>query len=126
MESLFGTKEAWGYESDAMTLDEYQLKASETFRYAPEMGMPMKVFTALGLNEEAGEVAGKTKKFYRDNLDEAVSMEAIKLELGDTLWYLSQCARLWGLTLEEVAQANIAKLADRHKRNVIHGSGDDR
>lgn len=109
-----------------MTLDEYQDKASETFKYCPDMGMPMDVFTALGLNEEAGEVAGKTKKFYRDNKPYHVSQNEIALELGDTLWYLSQCARLWGYTLEQIAQMNITKLSDRHARGVIHGSGDNR
>jgi NTP pyrophosphatase (non-canonical NTP hydrolase) len=109
-----------------LTLNEYQDYASETFKYIPEMGMPIRVFTALGLNEEAGEVAGKIKKFYRDNIPVELSTEAIGLELGDTLWYLSQCARLWGYTLNDIALMNINKLKDRHERNVIHGSGDNR
>ena len=38
----------------------------------------------------------------------------IKKELGDVLWYLSQIARLAGLSLEEVAVANIEKLSRRY------------
>lgn len=109
-----------------MSINEYQTAASSTFQYAAEMGMPQKVFTALGLNEEAGEVAGKTKKFYRDGIPEADARESVALELGDTLWYLSQCARLWGYSLSEIAEMNLAKLKSRHERNVIKGSGDNR
>lgn len=115
--------ESW---SSPMSLNEYQTAASSTFQYAAEMGMPQRVFTALGLNEEAGEVAGKTKKFYRDDLTEDEARVAVALELGDTLWYLSQCARLWGYTLSEIAEINLAKLKSRHERNVIKGSGDNR
>jgi NTP pyrophosphatase (non-canonical NTP hydrolase) len=51
---------------------------------------------------------------------------ALKLELGDVLWYVAQLASELGLDLEGVAQANLDKLASRAARNVIAGSGDDR
>lgn len=65
----------------------------------------------LGIAGEAGEVADFIKKvfFHGHEYDE----DQIKKELGDVLWYLSQIARLMGLSLEEVATANIDKL---HKR----------
>lgn len=112
--------------TDVLTLDEYQLKASATFQYSKEMGMPMLVFTTLGMNEEAGEVAGKVKKHYRDNIPMVDARHGIALELGDTLWYLSQTARLLGYTLEDIAKMNINKLDSRRARGVIHGSGDNR
>jgi len=35
-------------------------------------------------------------------------------ELGDVLWYISQSASQLGLTLEQIAELNIAKLYKRH------------
>jgi NTP pyrophosphatase (non-canonical NTP hydrolase) len=53
-------------------------------------------------------------------------LRGIKLELGDVQWYLSTIANDFGLTLEDVARANIAKLDDRRARSKLHGSGDER
>ena len=86
------------------------------------------VYPTLGLTNEAGEVAGKVKKIFRDKGgvigDE--DREALKGELGDVLWYLTQICTDLGLSLEEVAQANIDKLFSRLERDQIRGEGDDR
>jgi hypothetical protein len=42
------------------------------------------------------------------------------------LWYVAQLATELGLELDQVAQANLDKLASRAARNVIAGSGDRR
>lgn len=47
-------------------------------------------------------------------------------EAGDILWQLSGLCSTFGWTLEEVAQMNLDKLADRKKRGVIDGNGDNR
>jgi NTP pyrophosphatase (non-canonical NTP hydrolase) len=52
--------------------------------------------------------------------------EDLLLELGDVLWYAAQLATELGLSLETIAEANLAKLASRADRNVIGGSGDRR
>mgnify|MGYP000079300482 CR=1 FL=1 len=86
------------------------------------------VYPTLGLTNEAGEVAGKIKKIFRDKkgVISEEDREALKYELGDVLWYLTQiCAEL-GLTLEEVAEANITKLHSRLERGKIQGDGDER
>lgn len=86
---------------------------------------------ALGLGSEAGEYQGKVDKHYRKtqefnpSADERLHMAK---ELGDIMWYVSQCADDIGYSLEEIATINIAKLADRDKRNQIASikGGDDR
>jgi NTP pyrophosphatase (non-canonical NTP hydrolase) len=86
------------------------------------------VYPTLGLANEAGEVAGKIKKLFRDKGGQisAEDREALKQELGDVLWYLTQICTELGLTLEEVAEANITKLFSRQARGVIRGDGDIR
>ena len=86
------------------------------------------VYPALGLASEAGEVAGKIKKIMRDRdgLITPFDRDALKYELGDVLWYLVMICTELDLTLEEVAAANVKKLADRLDRGVINGNGDHR
>lgn len=82
----------------------------------------------LGLCGESGEVAEKIKKVIRDN-NGIVSLDthkATKKELGDVLWYLAVLAESLNMSLGDVAKTNINKLEDREKRNVSHGSGDNR
>lgn len=86
------------------------------------------MYLCLGLAGESGEVIEKIKHVIRDN--EGVmteeKREAIKQELGDVLWYLSQIARTCDLPFDDVARANIKKLTDRHRRGVIRSEGDAR
>jgi NTP pyrophosphatase (non-canonical NTP hydrolase) len=86
------------------------------------------VYPTLGLANEAGEVAGKIKKIFRDKggfIGED-DRQALKYELGDVLWYLTQICTELDLTLEEVAAANIEKLFGRLERGRIGGEGDER
>jgi NTP pyrophosphatase (non-canonical NTP hydrolase) len=86
------------------------------------------VYPTLGLTNEAGEVAGKVKKIFRDRngVITEEDRQALKQELGDVLWYLTQICTDLDLTLEEVAEANIAKLFSRLDRGQIGGDGDNR
>ena len=86
------------------------------------------LYPTLGLTNEAGEVAGKVKKIFRDKGgvigDE--DRAALKSELGDVLWYLAQICTDLDLSLEEVAEENLRKLARRQQAGTRHGEGDNR
>ena len=106
-----------------MQFNEYQELARETAVYPQETAL---AYTTLGLCSEAGEVADKVKKIYRDGQPELFYKNHIAKELGDVLWYVAVLARDLGYSLEEIAQMNLDKLEDRMNRNKIQGSGDDR
>lgn len=108
-----------------MNFNTYQKKACTTAtERAKELGV---FYAALGISGEAGEVAEKVKKTYRDcNGDFTVSLLDIKKELGDLLWYVAFMCSSLGIELDEVAQMNLKKLASRKRRGVLKGSGDDR
>ena len=109
-----------------MDFKTYQKKARETAQY-PNLGSN-NVYPTLGLVGEAGEVAEKVKKVIRDKngvFDEE-SKNAIKRELGDVLWYISNLSDELGFKLEEVASENLEKLKLRAAKGKISGSGDDR
>jgi NTP pyrophosphatase (non-canonical NTP hydrolase) len=105
---------------------EYQKRSRATAVY-PDAGDNI-VYPALGLCGEAGETAEKVKKAIRDDGGTLTEERraAIAAELGDVLWYAAQLATEAGLELEEIAEANLRKLASRQQRAVLHGSGDDR
>ncbi len=108
-----------------MNFDDYQHQAVGTAIYGAGCKI---VYPALGMANEAGEALGKIKKVLRDNdgnFTPELSKEIGK-EIGDTLWYMAALARDLGLSLDDIAQGNLEKLADRQKRGVIGGSGDNR
>lgn len=110
-----------------MKFSDYQTEATKTAIY-PKVDGHGWIYPALGLANEAGEVGGKLKKVLRDNnghIDEQ-QRDDISKELGDVLWYIAQLASELSINLDDVAAANIAKLASRQKRGKISGSGDNR
>lgn len=109
-----------------MEFNEYQKKAKETAKY-PNIGDNF-VYPTLGFVGEAGELANKISKIFRDDDSKIteIKREEIKHELGDALWYLSQLALEFNIELDDVAVYNLEKLASRKKRGEISGSGDNR
>ncbi|MGH8952694.1 MAG: nucleoside triphosphate pyrophosphohydrolase family protein [Acidimicrobiia bacterium] len=77
---------------------------------------------------QAGEVARKVKKIFRDHggLITDDDRAALTLELGDVLWYLAELCTQLGLSLEVVAARNIEKLRGRQTRGTLGGDGDSR
>lgn len=109
-----------------LTFTDYQGRSRATAVYPAHD--PSFVYPALGLAGEAGEVSEKLKKIIRDKggrLDDE-SRDALQKELGDVLWYVAQLATELGLSLESIANANLAKLESRQQRGVLGGSGDNR
>jgi len=99
-----------------MKFEEYQSEASQTALYPRRLNNLE--YPTLGLAGEAGEVANIVKKISRDHggvITEEIRGK-LKDELGDVLWYISACADELGLTLAEIADFNVQKLAQRHNR----------
>lgn len=105
--------------------NEYQEKAATTAIYPKDMGL---YYTALGLAAEAGEVSSEISKMIRD--DKGVLTEdrrnKLKGEISDCYWFLAMITKETGFTMEEIAQYNLDKLADRARRGVLGGSGSNR
>jgi NTP pyrophosphatase (non-canonical NTP hydrolase) len=117
-----------------MLLDEYQEFTSTTAKHAAltSSAAPLTaddlVYTALGINGEAGEVAEKVKKLIRDD-GGSVSDDArvaVALELGDVLWYVARMATKLRMSLGDIARMNMEKLMSRRERGTLGGSGDSR
>ncbi len=86
-----------------MNFNDYQQRSRITAQY-PAIGHPV-IYPTLGLVNEAGEVAGKIKKVFRDKSGEInpETREALKAELGDVLWYLAAIARKSRFKLSAIA-----------------------
>lgn len=67
---------------------------------------------SMGLAGESGELVDEIKKLVFH--DKPVQVDALRSELGDVLWYLTVLAHELGLSLSEVAMANVEKLRERH------------
>lgn len=104
-------------------LEEYREATRETAIYDANDAFE---YTILGLCSEAGEVAGKYKKFLRDNTPWEDLQLSIMKELGDVMWYVDRIADEFGLSLQTIMEANVIKLQARKANNTLTGSGDDR
>lgn len=96
-----------------MNFDEYAAAARRTVNRDLDARDRL-LDAAMGLAEEAAEVAGLVRKrvFQSRSVDDARLAE----ELGDALWCLSTVADSLGFSLAKVAAENIAKLEQRHPR----------
>ena len=110
----------------SITAAEYQSRACETAIFPKKRAME---YLTLGLTGESGEIANKVKKFIRDGAtkDEYLAKRIeIGYEIGDVLWYCAVLAEELEMNLGHIMEKNLDKLADRHKRGKISGSGDNR
>lgn len=110
-----------------MTFDKYQSKAHTTSGDI-KIGNSLVLYPVLGLLGEAGELANKLKKVYRDSngVMPEETRKAILLELSDILWYEAEICTQMNVSLDDVAAMNLAKLEKRLVEGKIHGNGDYR
>ena len=122
-----------------MELNEYQERAMTTCMDSCDNFSYM----FINLVGEVGEFASKVAKQIRkgnvtvDENDTTSNLSGefeycdavdyyreLKKEAGDILWQLSGLCRVMSWKLEDVAQANLDKLAARKAAGTIDGSGD--
>ncbi len=108
-----------------MDMDDYQEQAIQTLQ---NMNVPLLMYAALGFAGEAGEVANKVKKVYRDDNGVLTDERRLQIakELGGALWYLAVTAKQAGFSLDDIAFMNLMELRSRRERGTIKGDGDDR
>jgi NTP pyrophosphatase (non-canonical NTP hydrolase) len=116
-----------------MNLNDYQDAARRTC-LDPAKNLS---YLVTGLGAETGEILGKYAKLIRDQYGDGVMVDpypaaikeigdALESELGDVLWFVAVLADYLDLDLDDIAQANLAKLESRVSRGVVGGSGDNR
>lgn len=102
-----------------MNLNDYQSAAMRTCQ--PGDCADVVLMCAMGLCGESGEFSELVKKdrFQKRPLplDKAIG------ELGDILWHIAAAAHSLGFSLQEIADRNLAKLAERYPDGFVTGGG---
>ena len=102
-----------------MHFDDYQKRANDRDQVPaspgqePAYGSPAMLVPLLGLAGEVGELLSEYKKRLRDEHSYGLFRDRTAEELGDLLWYLSNVATKFGVSLEQVAQSNLEKIEAR-------------
>lgn len=110
-----------------MTGNEYQKLAMRTCNILYSNKDDMMRHAILGLNSEAGEVAGIFQKKYQGH---EIDIEHVKKELGDCLWMIAEACTAYGFSMDDVMSGNIEKLRTRYpdgfsvERSVYRQPGD--
>ena len=70
---------------------------------------------AFGLSAEAGEFTEVVKKIiFQGKPVTEENMFHLKRELGDIMWYVAQACIGMNISIDEILQMNVDKLADRY------------
>lgn len=100
-----------------MELDDYQYRAKSSDRTKQNYeGVDLRVdviVALLGIAGELGTLATSYKKFLRDGYGYELHESHVKEELGDILWYVATVASKFGLSLNDLAASNLAKVGER-------------
>ena len=94
------------YQKEALSTD--RVPACEASDDDHSLIVPM-----LGLAGETGQLLSEYKKHLRDGEAHQLIKERVSEELGDLLWYISNVASKFDLTLDEIAATNLVKVKDR-------------
>jgi len=70
---------------------------------------------AVGINSEGGEIMEIVKKliFQGKQWDDETAYH-LKRELGDVMWYVTQCLLALDVTIDEIVAMNVDKLEKRY------------
>ena len=104
---------------DAVTSDESKIASQFIARTAQLQAEGCKIerllTAAVGISAEGGEFLEIVKKiaFQGKPYDEA-SINHLKIELGDVLWYVAQACMALNVSLDDVIAQNIQKLSSRY------------
>lgn len=93
-----------------MNFGDYQYEARRTQNPALSL-FEQREHALKGMVSEVGEIMGLYQKALQGHVfDES----ALKLEIGDVLWFISELCDCYGWPFEDIARANIAKLRARY------------
>jgi NTP pyrophosphatase (non-canonical NTP hydrolase) len=102
-----------------MELDDYQRRANRTDQRPlregdDEITIEMAlVFPLMGMSSEVGSLLNQYKKHVRDGDAHPLFSQRVKEELGDILWYVANLAAKLDFDLDDVAQLNLSRIAER-------------
>lgn len=105
-----------------MNLADYQQQAASTDQRPRTQDGPFRcddalVIPLLGIGGELGTLQAEYKKYLRDGDAYQPFREHVSEELGDILWYLSNLATKFELSMDAIARANLDKVQDRWGNN---------
>lgn len=94
-----------------MKVNEYQRLAMTTLN--PELNKKdVLINSVMGLCGESGEAIDIVKKWMAQGHE--LDKEHLAKELGDIAWYLAEAATALDMSLEDIFEANLAKLKKRY------------
>jgi NTP pyrophosphatase (non-canonical NTP hydrolase) len=101
-----------GLGGEASELFELFLESTESFLKAARLAV----------------LAGKTVDYLKKVVHHGhpLDKEKVKKELGDVLWYVALVANACGLSMNEIAEANIEKLKKRFPEGFSHAGSINR
>lgn len=94
-----------------MTFGDYQVEARRTQRKDLPL-WAMREHALYGLSSEVGEIMGMHQKIHQGH---EMDVTALRLEIGDALWFLFELCDVYGFEMEDVVIANIQKRRVRYK-----------
>lgn len=94
-----------------MEFNEYQQQARRTQRSDLPV-WALREHALYGLTSEVGEVMGLHQKVHQGHpMDET----ALRLEIGDVMWFIAELCDVYGWSMSDIAAANIEKLRNRYR-----------
>ena len=96
-----------------MDFNSYQEEARRTDRVPAHDDVASLIVPMLGLAGETGQLLSEYKKHLRDGEAHRLFKERVSEELGDLLWYISNVASKFDLSLSDIASDNLVKIKHR-------------